>query len=147
MALAARHPPCLPSGWIMWPAYAGQFSQDYLSGVVSPARPLESCPGATLVGPEGKAAGFRGVRGVCVYLWAPRVSCYISLYLRREGFPSRLSPVHCPSLHLVFCARVGSVLGCEVAFQAPFSTGSWVRVEGYALGTFCMRSAQGREEG
>lgn len=38
------------------------------------------------------------------------------------------------------------MLGC-VAFQAPFSTGGLGQGEGYALSTFCMRSAQGREEG
>lgn len=111
--------------------YAGQFNQDYLSGVVSPARPL-GCPGGHSRGARGrKAAGFRAVRGVCVYLWALRVSHCISLYLRTEGFPSRLSPVHCPSLHLVFLdskVRGGGV--CWAAWSSRFLSvlGDWVRV-------------------
>ena len=63
--------------------YAGQFNQDYLSGVVSPARPL-GYPGGHSRGTRGrKAAGFHGVRGVCVYPRARRVSNHI---LGQKGF-------------------------------------------------------------
>lgn len=44
--------------------YAGQFNQDYLSGMVSPALPL-AAPGPTPLARGIKAAGIRGVR-VCV---------------------------------------------------------------------------------
>lgn len=62
--------------------YAGQFNQDYLSGMVSPAL-LLGCPGGhTGVARGRKAAGFRGVRGVvcaraCVSVGAEGVKLYL----------------------------------------------------------------------
>ena len=55
----------------------------------------------------------------------------VEQYLRTEGFPSRLPPVHCPSVRLVFLdskVRGGGV--CWAARSSRFfsALGDWVGV-------------------
>lgn len=104
--------------------YAGQFNQDYLSGMVSPALLLLGCPRPTAAWPGHKAAGFQVSRGLCVLPWMLSVLRGI---LGHRGFCQGSHLLTVPlCLHLPSCkSGEGNALGAPSVRSFPALRG-WV---------------------
>lgn len=97
------------------------------------------------MGPEGERLRASTVSEGCVL---PEGTEGVEPYLRTEGFPSRLPPVHCPSVRLVFLD--GKVRGrgvCCAVWSSRFLSAlrDWVGVRNmHCAPSVCAQHRDGR---